>query len=409
MLSSLFSILFLTVLHNLCIYTRCGALAGACDEACNYCQRGFDAFQGSWPGRSKPWLSSDAIYPLAWPSDFTRSELPDQEKGTTRKQPPAASAVAADADSARIHSKTKSELAAAIRKAQADLGRKLNGSKAENYNARRAEDKVRDQDENRYQEPRKTSNDGTTGSISATHTSTVAPKRPVSWVIVLTVCLSPLPGMTHTVRSLPQLRLRDYARALRRWAGDPNLPVDSINGPYPPLASHKRSGNESEPSTPWPLVVVESSGANLTALRWAVAEGYAAARAFHDDSGNGDDTGKSHDHEKDAPHDMEENGRTTTIGSSSPTWRSRQHERRRARRMGRKKLRPIEFVSLQLTRASAGEKFSDGGDSDSSSRNELSRGKGVAEAASIVAALEKSEIVRKLKPTHAVKVPIILQ
>ena len=397
MLSSLFSILFLTVLHNLCIYTRCGALAGACDEACNYCQRGFDAFQGSWPGRSKPWLSSDAIYPLAWPSDFTRSELPDQEKGTTRKQPPAASAVAADADSARIHSKTKSELAAAIRKAQADLGRKLNGSKAENYNARRAEDKVRDQDENRYQEPRKTSNDGTTGSISATHTSTVAPKRPVSWVIVLTVCLSPLPGMTHTVRSLPQLRLRDYARALRRWAGDPNLPVDSINGPYPPLASHKRSGNESEPSTPWPLVVVESSGANLTALRWAVAEGYAAAQAYHD--GNDNENSKS--------HDLAGHGGMPTIGSSSPTWRSRQHERRRARRMGQVKLRPIEFVSLQLTRASAGEVRNSQG-VGSNNLTKLPRGKGVAEAASIVAALEKSEIVRKLKPTHAVKVPIAM-
>ena len=376
---------------------RCGVLAGVCDVACNYCQRGINPFQRSWPGRSKPWFRFDAVHPLAWPSDFTRSELPDQEKTIIKKQPIAACAVAIDAGAVLIHSIAKSDLAAAIQNTQAELGRNSNDSTTDSSNASNDERNSSVKDENFRLHSRNIEDNSTSKSHVIAPSPSGKTRQPVSWVIVLTVCLSPLPGITYTVRTLPQLRLRDYARALRRWAGDPNLPVDSINGPSPPLASHKRSGNESEPSTPWPLVVVESSGANLTALRWAVAEGYAAAQAYHD--GNDNENSKS--------HDLAGHGGMPTIGSSSPTWRSRQHERRRARRMGQVKLRPIEFVSLQLTRASAGEVRNSQG-VGSNNLTKLPRGKGVAEAASIVAALEKSEIVRKLKPAHAVKVPIVM-
>lgn len=331
-------------------------------------------------------------------------------EGNERQQPMTITPAAASADAMRIHSKTKAELTAAIRKAQSELERKVKDSKVKNHDVLGSEDKSSEstRDEGHQQHSRNISLSNTSDNITAALHSTAAPRQPVSWVIVLTVCLSPLPGMTHTVRSLPQLRLRDYARALRRWAGDPSLPI--TNGMAGPSAAYERKLNVSEPSIPWPLVVVESSGANLTALRWAVAEGYAAVRAYHDDSVSDVDNGKRQGRDESSLHDFEENGRThmKASSSSSPAWRSRQQERRRARRKGRTKLRPIEFVSLQLTRSSAGDgKRTGDGSGGTSNTKELSRGKGVAEAASIVVAIDKSEIVRKLKPTHAVKVPTL--
>jgi hypothetical protein len=212
--------------------------------------------------------------------------------------------------------------------------------------------------------------------------------RPVSWVIVLTACIAPLPGVTHTLRASPQLRTRDYARALRRWAGAPyphpieqlssvTQAAETVEGAVNAsqlLASSWLSASAALP--PWPVVVVESSGANLTSLRRAVAEGYAAAQAHQ----------VNHPKSRDAGHSGE---------ASFSLPRGAGQRRRRARRARRAKLRPIEFVSAQLTRAAAGEEAGDGS---------LARGKGVAEAASIVTALERSELVRRFKPTHAVKV-----
>ena len=152
--------------------------------------------------------------------------------------------------------------------------------------------------------------------------------RGISWLIVLTVAVAPLQGMTHTVRSLPLLRMRDYAASLRRWAESPFL-ASSYDENMNPWAISSDAGDESL----WPLLVVESSGANLTALRQAVAEGYASA----DSAEAADDAHNS--------------------SSGRIKWSKE-----------RKKGREIEFVSVQLSRRDLGD---------------LSRGKGVAEALSI--------------------------
>ena len=70
--------------------------------------------------------------------------------------------------------------------------------------------------------------------------------------MLLTATVAPAASMTHTVRRAPQLRAREYARALRDWAANASVPV----------------------------VVVENSNANLTALRAAVGPGAAGRFEF---------------------------------------------------------------------------------------------------------------------------------
>ena len=178
----------------------------------------------------------------------------------------------------------------------------------------------------------------------------------VSWVIILTMAVSPLQGITHTRRLTPLLRVRDYARSLRRWAGAPfaensgarrhaQHPSSAGNGTASVASTAAAGAAEAPGVAPWPLVVVESSGANLTVLRRAVDEGRRLAASTASNAGG--------------------------------------------RAGARLLVREIEFVSLRLTRGAVGD---------------LARGKGVAEAASVAAALRTSALVAKHRPSHACKV-----
>lgn len=373
---------------------RCGALAGACDDACGFCTRGEDPNDAPWPARGRPWPPSAAVYPgsVTWPWEGADAAAAEAETKAVLEAAAKQAQVSAGADAAaQARAHAKAELAEAIRLARTGLSGRGGGRTTDGDT----------RDENSHREATKdytTSPGNITAAAAAAAASTVV-ARPVSWVIVLTACVSPLPGVTHTSRATPHLRTRDYAAALRRWAGAPYPPrpelgaaaqaAEGVRNASLPVASVRRAWAA---WPPWPVVVVESSGANLTSLRRAVAEGYAAAQAHHHDAGHSSGNGFV-----DASATASSGEQLDSPGppASSSLPRGAGQRRRRARRARRAGLRPIEFVSMQLTRAAAGEAAGGG---------PLARGKGVAEAASIVAALERSELVRRLKPTHAVKV-----
>ena len=78
--------------------------------------------------------------------------------------------------------------------------------------------------------------------------------------------------MTHTQRLPPNLRTRDYVRALRRWSC---ACAEHEAGAVAEGVAEGEAEGEAEAEAevePIPVVVVESSGANLTHLRAAVAE-----------------------------------------------------------------------------------------------------------------------------------------
>jgi len=134
------------------------------------------------------------------------------------------------------------------------------------------------------------------------------------WALLLTTTIAPLSSITHTQRKNPQLRLRDYVKAITRWAS----------------STAAVSGKE-----PYPLVIVESSGANLTVFRQAIE----AARGQMDAS-------------------------------------------------ERQSCRHIEVLSHRIEPADL----------------DISRGKGVAEAASLRYAVAHSVTIRDAGITHVVKV-----
>ncbi|KAJ8609148.1 hypothetical protein CTAYLR_006078 [Chrysophaeum taylorii] len=77
------------------------------------------------------------------------------------------------------------------------------------------------------------------------------------WCLLLTSTICPAQGMTHTVRADPEIRRKDYVRAVSQWA----------------------RGN----GTALPIAVVENSGANLTALKAVVpANAQFDFVSFHD-------------------------------------------------------------------------------------------------------------------------------
>ena len=178
----------------------------------------------------------------------------------------------------------------------------------------------------------------------------------LSWVIVLTAAISPSEDVTHTQRLTPFLRERDYVRSLNRWAGG-RIWHDCKNN------TNTDAGGESESNLPWPLVLVESSNANLTALRRAVVGG--AAEGNHI--------------------------KTATTSSQPQKRRNYSSEWNAGPREGSCSAhRDVEFLST-----SHGQKVS-GGDAR--------RGKGIAEYRAIRFALEHSEIIRRYRPSHIAKV-----
>ena len=72
-----------------------------------------------------------------------------------------------------------------------------------------------------------------------------------NWCIILTAAICPAPGMTHTKRSNPFLRLREYRKVVRSWSEQ--------------SATWRGRGGRGPPK----LVFVENSGANLDELRLA--------------------------------------------------------------------------------------------------------------------------------------------
>jgi hypothetical protein len=199
--------------------------------------------------------------------------------------------------------------------------------------------------------------DNAAGFTLAAHGDEEAPRRQrPSWVIMLTMAISPLQGVTHTQRLAPFLRERDYARALRRWSGGggaQGVMGAKCGGAVVDLAAHAATS-----ASLWPIVVVESSGANLTALRRAVAIGRTESELMLE-------------------------------AGSRPGGREAQSAMRK-RRAPHWHARPVEFVSFQLGLT--------GGEAD------VRRGKGVAEFKSIQHALAHSEIIRQHRPTHIAKV-----
>ena len=167
----------------------------------------------------------------------------------------------------------------------------------------------------------------------------------MSWVILLTTAISPIQGMTHTQRSTPMLRSRDYIRSLLRWGGNMvnfrqnhqrsyRYGKNMYNYKINTSASISNVLVKYSVQTLWPMVVVESSGSNLTAFRQA-----------SESSGT----------EADSKRDM-------------------------------------EFLSFSLPHENANYK------------KEIRRGKGVAEYYSIQYALRHSRLIEKYKPSHIVKV-----
>ena len=89
----------------------------------------------------------------------------------------------------------------------------------------------------------------------ASTTPVIVPETESEWCLLLTATICPSQGMTHTVRRSPNIRRQDYVDAISQWAEATTLPV----------------------------IVVENSGSNLTALRTAAkhARGYFEFLSFH--------------------------------------------------------------------------------------------------------------------------------